>query len=161
MVQANDACRVDEHVAAKLFHVTGRIAEPPAPHEKFGVDPPRSGAQNIPPSTTFHPVRRVKIAWLIHQESPTQIGFTDVGLGEQSCFECHDDDFYPKRLNLVLVLSQLRQMLSARQSAEVTMEYQQQPTASVIRKAMKSSTGVRQLECDGRRSHFRWYGTHL
>jgi hypothetical protein len=44
-------------------------------------------------------------------------------LGERSRLETHDDDVDPERGNLVLVLSQLRKMLAARQSAEVTMEY--------------------------------------
>jgi len=97
----------------------------------------------------LHSVGRVQRPQLIDQQRPREVSFADVGAGDWPRIECHDRDLDSQTVELRFLLPQLRQMLSAGESAQMTMEYQQEPASGVLLEPINDSVGVGQLERDG------------
>ena len=132
MVKPDDPLGVNEHIAAQLLDVTTWPAEAPAPGKKPQIGPAGGRSQDMPPAAALHPVGGIKTARLIDQQRPWQLSLAHVSFRNPSPLErhCHDTD--PQRNQLSNMLSQLRQVLPARQSGEVPVEDQQQPVAGIL-----------------------------
>ena len=100
-----------------------------------------------------HPVGPVEDAVPINQEGPPEIRLASVVLGTLPILERHHCDTQVQPLDLVLVLSQLRQMLAAGKSGEVPVEDHQQPVAPILLETMNGTGGVLQCKPDRRRPY--------
>lgn len=98
------------------------------------------------PSATVHSVGSILSTRLVDQQGPMHVSFLHVGQGEWPGLEGCDQHLHAQRFDLILVLSQLRQMLPARQSAEVPVKYQEQPVSCIILKPMHQAIGICQLK---------------
>ncbi len=85
----------------------------------------------------MHSVGSILSTRLVDQQGPMHVSFLHVGQGEWPGLEGYDQDFNAQRFDLILVLSQLRQMIAAWQSPEVTVKHQEQPVPSIILKPMQ------------------------
>jgi len=74
----------------------------------------------------------------------------DVRPRERGGLERDDDNGRIEISQSVVVLLQLQQMPSARQSAQVAMKDEQQPMPSVVLEAMRPAVGIAQSEASGR-----------
>ena len=61
-------------------------------------------------------------------------------------------ELHAARLQFLLVLLQLQQVLAAGESGEVPMEHHQQPSPAIVLQPMQPAAGVAQLERHGVRS---------
>ena len=94
----------------------------------------------------FHTVSGINLSRLVHQQRPRQIRFTDVQACQQTGLERDDGDLDPQSLNLVFFLPQLRQMLAAGESAEMSMKDQEQPVSGVLFQPVNRSLRVGQFK---------------
>lgn len=151
MLQANDAARIDQHVAPQLIWITLRTTQLPAPQQQSDVHPNAGRAIDIPPLATIHPIRRVKPARLVHDDRPLELRLLDIRLHERAEFERDDDHANVLPFEFRLDLPQLRQMFTAGESAQMSMEHQQQPVAGIVRQRVDRPLGVGERE---------WHGGH-
>jgi hypothetical protein len=153
MMQGHPAGGVDENISPKLVDVAGGTPQPVAPADQLDVRPPGGGAPDGRPSTAPHPIGAVEDAPPVDQQGPRETRLAHILLGTLAGLERHDDDLEAQPLDLALVPSQLRQVLTAGQSAEVAVEDHQQPAAAKLLETMHRAGGVLQRERDGRRSN--------
>jgi len=97
----------------------------------------------------LHSVGGIQSTQLVHQERPTHVGFLHVSQGERPGLKCYNQHLDVQGVDLIFMLSQLREMLAARQSAQMPMEHQQQPMSGVILQPMYRTAGIlqRKLDC--------------
>ncbi len=86
----------------------------------------------------------------VNQQGPPETRLPHVHLGPLPGLERHDDDLEAQPPELVLVPSQLRQVLLAGQSAEVAVEDHQQPVAAKLIETTNGTRSVLQRERDSR-----------
>lgn len=96
----------------------------------------------------MHSVGSVQSTRLVDQEQPTHVGFLHVGQGDWPSLERDDHDLDVQGIDLLVVLSQLRKMLAARQSPQMPVKHQQQPVFGVVLKPMHRTIGIFQLKTD-------------
>ena len=153
MLQGHSPRWVHEDVSPELVDVASGTPQPVAPADQPDVRPPGGGPPDRRPSTAPHPIGAIEDPPLVDQQGPPETRLSHVLLGTLSSLERHDDDLEAQPLDLVLVLSQLRQVLTAGQSAQVAVEDHQQPAAAKPLETMHRAGGVLQRERDGRRSN--------
>ena len=148
MVQANDSFGIDQDIPSALKDVASRVVGPPPSQEQSGVCLHRCRSENVPPTRVLHPIGGVERPRLIDQQRPRDVSFADVGAGDWPRIECHDRDLDSQMVELGFLLPQLRQMFAAGESAQMTMEHQQEPASGVLLEPINGSFGVRQRERD-------------
>ena len=152
MMQGHLSRGVHENVSPQLVDVASGTPQPVAPADQLDVRPPGGGSPDRRPSTAPHSIGAIEDAPPVDQQGPPETRLAHILLGTLSGLESHDDDLEAQPLDLVLVPSQLRQVLTAGQSAEVAVEDHQQPAAAKLLEPMHRAGGVLQRERDGRRS---------
>lgn len=157
MMQGHPPRGVHEHVSAQLVDVASGTPQPVAPADQPDVHPPGGGPPDRPPSTAPHPIGAIEDAPPVDQQGPPEPRLAHVRLGSLSGLERHNDDLDAQLLDLFLVPSQLRQVLTAGQSAKVAVEDHQQPAAAKLLDAMHRAGGVCERERDGRRSDLAFH----
>jgi hypothetical protein len=98
----------------------------------------------------MHPIRLVKGSARVDQKRPWELRITDIRHGQRSGIEGDHAHFDIPLDKLWTVLSQLRQMLSARQSPEMPVKNQQQPVAPVVFQPVRVPLRVMQRKWHGR-----------
>jgi hypothetical protein len=157
MMQGHPPRGVHEHVSAQLVDVASGTPQPVAPADQLDVRPPGGGPPDHRPSTAPHPIGAIEAPPPVNQQGPPETRLARVLLGTLSGLERHDDDLEAQLLDLFLVPSQLRQVLTAGQSAEVAVEDHQQPAAAKLLETMHRAGGVLERERDGRRSDLAFH----
>jgi hypothetical protein len=142
---------VHENVSPQLVNVASGTPQPVAPADQLDVRPPGGGPPDRRPSTATHPIGAIEDPPPVNQQGPSETRLAHVLLGTLSGLERHNDDLEAQLLDLVLVPSQLRQVLTAGQSTEVAVEDHQQPAAAKLLDTMHRTGGVLQRKRDGRR----------
>ena len=142
VMRANGSLWVDQHIPAKLIHVTGRPANFTAATHQLNIRPQTCGAENSIPAAAGHAVRFVKPTIGVDQQRPFEVGFAIIRPGEIVPFERYDEHSNSEQLDFLFVLPQLRQVLAARQSAQMAVKHQQQPAAPIILESMNVAVGV-------------------
>ena len=142
MMQGHSPRGVHEHVSAQLVDVVSGTLQPVAAADQLDVRPPGSWPPDRRPSTAPHPIGAIEDAPPVDQQGPPEPRLAHVRLGTLSSLERHDDDLDAQLLDLFLVPSQLRQVLTAGQSAEVAVEDHQQPAAAKLLDTMHRAGGV-------------------
>jgi len=158
MMQGHASGGVNENVSPQLANIASGALRPVASTDQLEVRPPRGGPPDRRPSTAAHPIGTIEDPPLVNQQGPSKTRLAHVFFRTSRSLERHDDDLEPQLLDVVLVPSQLRQVLPAGQSAEVSVEDHQQPVAPVVAQPMDGARGVLQRKFDGRRSGL---GRHL
>lgn len=120
--------------------------------DQLGILQPGRGPPNRRPSTVTHPIGAVESTLPVNQQGPLETCLAHVLLGTLPSLERYDDNAQAQSLEFVLVPSQLRQVLPAGQSAEVSVKHHQKPAAPVVLQPMDSARGVLQRKFDRRRS---------
>ena len=151
MMQGDPPHGVHENVSPQLADVASGTPQPVALGDQLHVRPPGGGPPDRRPSTATHPIGAVEPPPPVNQQGPSETRLAHVLLGTLSGLERHDDDLEAQPLDLFLVLSQLRQVLTAGQSAEVAVEDHQQPAAAKLLETIDRTGGVLQRKRDGRR----------
>jgi hypothetical protein len=158
VMQGHPSHWVYDNVAAQLVDVIRGAPRPTSARDQPGVRPPGRGPPDRRPLAVTHPITAIEHAPPVNQQRPPEIRFAHVFFGMLQSLERHDDDAHIQPRELVLLPSQLRQVLPAGQSAEVSVEDHQKPVSAVLAEPMDDARGVLQRKCDGRRSGL---GRHL
>jgi hypothetical protein len=124
-MEPHHAVGTDQDIAAQLVDVAGRSPQPPA---------------------AAHAVSAVQLQRRVQQNRPLEARVPGIRLDEGSGFEGDDRHADAERGKLMFPLSQLRQMLAARQSGEVPMKDKQEPSAGIVVEPVNVAPGVRQLK---------------
>lgn len=148
-MQANDSIGVDQNIATQLVEIPARTAKTSSFHEKFRIYPRRSWSIDIPPATAFHSISCIQGAGLVDKHRPRQTRLADVGLRRGPEFESDDNYVDSQSSELVLMLTQLRQVFAAGQSREMAVEHEQEPIARVLTESVGVLAFVRQFEGGG------------
>ena len=115
-MQADDAGRVDQDIAAELVHVARRRLGESASGHEFEISPNRRRAPNIPASAALHAVRPIERQRVIDEDRPCEFRFADIRLDERTGLEGYNRHTHAERIKRCFLLPQLRQMLPAGQS---------------------------------------------
>lgn len=142
VMKPHHAAGIDEDIASQLQEVAIGANEPVASKEQLRVNPPSGRAVDIPKCSVGHPIGRIQFARAVHEQRPTEVRIADVALGGRTQLEGDHGDAYPKRLEFVLSLTQLRQVRAAGQSAEVPVKNQQEPPPGVPIQRMGLAAGI-------------------
>ena len=157
-MQSHPSGRVHENVTAQLVDVIRGAPRPIPSRDQSNVRPPGRRPPDRRPLAVTHPVATIERTPPVNQQRPPEAHLAHVLLGPLPSLECHDHDAQVQPRELALPPSQLRQVLSAGQSAEVPVEDHQQPVAPVVAQPMDGARGILQLKFDGRRPGL---GRHL
>ena len=82
-----------------------------------------------------------------------EAGILDIRFGEKTRFKGDNNNFYISPLEFILVLLQLQQMPSARESPQVSMKHHQEPRASIIMKMVSFPLQIRKSKGERRLSN--------
>jgi hypothetical protein len=142
---------IHENVATQLVDIAGGASWPMASADQLDVCPPGRGPPDGPPPATPHPIGAIESTLPVNQQGPPQTRLAHGRFSTLPSLERDDQDPKVQPFDLVLVPSQLRQMLAAGQSQEVPVEDDQQPVAPVLLETMNGTGGVLQRKRDGGR----------
>ena len=121
--------------------------------EQLEIQPPVMDSHYLIGRPTFHAIRLVHDAIRIQQHWPGKLCLFQIGFSAPGLFEGDDQHRDLTISNPIFLLSQLRQMLSTRQSRQMTVEDQQQKLVSIVRQAMQLTGRVFKRERNCWRSH--------
>lgn len=108
-----------------MVNIPATTLKTPTLYEKFSVYPPSSWSIDIPPATAFHSISHIQGAGLVDKHRPRQIGLANVGLRHGPVFESHYNYLHSQSSELVVMLTQLRQVFAAGQSRQMAVEHEQ------------------------------------
>ena len=94
----------------------------------------------------MHVVRPVELPVGVHEERPDQPGLVQILPGLPPSLEGHHQRLDLEPIQLLARLLQLQQVSAARQSEQVPVEHQQQPSVAVVFEAMLQTVGIPQGE---------------
>jgi len=150
MMQGHASGGVNENVSPQLANIASGALRPVASTDQLEVRPPRGGPPDRRPSTAAHPIGTIEDPPLVNQQGPSKTRLAHVFFRTSRSLERHDDDLEPQLLDVVLVPSQLRQVLTAGQSPEMAMKDHQQPAAAKLLEPMNRTDSVLQRKRNGR-----------
>jgi len=138
---------IDEYITTKLPKVaTGFLNSAAATKNEFYVVPDRCWTVDRPPIGSFHTVRFVELTISVDQKWPRQFCLFDVGSGHEVGVEGYNNDVHPEFLDTVILLTQLRKVFATRQSSQMAMENNQQPSTGKVIKPVSHTVDVAEFE---------------
>ena len=140
------ARRIDKDIAAELTHIAVEVggSGQSSSEQLLRVRPPRAWTPDVPPLAAEHAVPLVKRPRLVDENGPPNTRSGCVRAGLRPALERHYDDADVEFLKHRFVLLQLQQMPTARQSAQMPMEDQQEPVPAVIVEVVEPTFRIRQ-----------------
>jgi len=143
MMEPDDACRVDENIAAELKRVAARVFRQAAARELLEVSDPRPGSPDVPKTPPIHAVATVQRAIAVDEYGPAQFHFGHVRSGDRRSLERHDRGLYSQIPERLLLLLQLQQVPAAGESTKVPVKDQQEPVSPIVAEPMRAPFSVR------------------
>ena len=125
MVQGDDSVRIYEDIPATLVNVPFRLPQPPSFHYHLQINPPCFRPPYVPEGSGEHPVILVCFAGVIDQKRPGQGSFGHVTAGKEIVLKRDHRDFHVPFGEFIFMVTQLRDVRPARESAEVAVENHQ------------------------------------
>lgn len=153
MMQMNGSCRVDQHVSPALEDVPFRFFQLPPLGDLLPISPPRPWTPYIPEGGGEHAIIPVRFTRVIDQKGPGKRRIFDIAARKEAGLERNHHDPYVPIVEFLLMITQLRDVRPARESAEVAMEHHQEPTAPVVFEQVVFPVDVPKFERYGRFSH--------
>jgi hypothetical protein len=150
MVNSDDPLRVDQHVTALLLCVTLWPAGQHSSKQFTEVRPPHCWTHEIFQPGFPHAVGTIKLAVLVDEHGPRQLGLNRVLSGDALRLEGDDDNLNIEVVEALYRLLHLHEVPSARQSPEMPVEYDQQPAPTVILQAADCAVGIGQRKPSSR-----------
>ena len=146
MKKPDGARRIDKDIAAELTHIAVEVggSGQSSSEQLLRVRPPRAWTPDVPPLAAEHAVPLVKRPRLVDENGPPNTRSGCVRAGLRPALERHYDDADVEFLKHRFVLLQLQQMPTARQSAQMPMEDQQEPVPAVIVEVVEPTFRIRQ-----------------
>lgn len=139
------------HIAAKLINIRGWTLNSSSAKNQLDIFPPIADPQHFAGTTPFHCVGAIERSVLVDAKRPLQSDFLDITFGSPLFLERHDQYITIVRIEPGFFLPQLQQMFATRQSREMTMEDEQEPTALIITESMCATQDIRKFEVNRRR----------
>ena len=93
--------------------------------KKLRINPPRFRSIYIPPATAPHSIGGIQCAGFVDEHWPGDICFAHILLGGRPGFEGDNNYVYAQRCQLVIMLTQLRQVFASGESLEVAVKHEQ------------------------------------
>ena len=132
MMQMDGSARSDQYISAALEDVPFRLFQLLPLTDLLQVRPPRFRTPDIPEGGREHAVVPIRFAGSIDKKRPGQRSLFDITARKKAGFKCHHYDLYVPPVELLFVITQLRDVRPAGKSAEVAMEHQQQPASPEV-----------------------------
>lgn len=145
-MQGDGPIGCDQHIAAALIDVPLRLPQRRPSRQPFEVRPPSPRSPYIPSGSTQHSIVVVRSPGSIDQDRPRQRSVFSVAAREKIVFEGHDRGLHSSFSKFLFMITQLRDVGPARQSAEVAVKYQQEPLSCVILKGVLDASRIRKLK---------------
>jgi hypothetical protein len=148
-MQGDDSIRIDQDISAPLGDIPFRLFQSLPLQDLFQLHPPGFRTPYVPKGSGEHPIGPVRFAGIVHEKGPGQRSILDIHSGEEVVFERDHCDSNLPPAKLLFPITQLRDVRPARESAEVAMKHHQQPTSTVLLKAVTLAGTVPKSEGDG------------
>src|SRR4030067_2206551 len=146
MMQMDDSIRTDQYVSTALADIPFRFSYFPPLNDLLQVNPPRFGTPYIPKGGGEHAIAPVRFAGFIDKQRPGERSILNITAGKEVDFKGDHCDFYVPLGEFLFMITQLRDVRPARESAKVAMKYHQEPTPPVFLETVNPSVDVFQLE---------------
>ena len=150
MMQMDDSARIDQHISAALEDIPFRLYYLLSLDDLLQIRPPRFRAKNIPKGSGEHAIVPVRFAGIIYQKRPGQRNIFNITARKKAGFKCYHYDLYVPLAEFLLMITQLRDVRPARESAEMAMKHHQQPTPPVVFEKVGIPSAVLKVERYGR-----------
>jgi len=125
MMQPNHSVRVDQNVAAPLMDIVRGLMQFLPFQQLLQIDPPVAWGPQIPERSIKHVILKIDFAFSINQQWPFQSGFRNILTGKKVVFKGNNDDFDLEPAKLGFMITQLRDVRPAGQSAQMAVKYHQ------------------------------------
>jgi hypothetical protein len=142
MMQRHDPVGADEDLSAALVNVPPRMPHLFPFHECLQIGPTGFRPPYIPKGSGEHSVRPVRFPGFVQEERPGERCFFRVNAGKVVIFKRDHGDSRVSAGEFLLVVTQLREVRPARQSAEMAVEYQEKPGSLVVFQRMDAASAV-------------------
>jgi hypothetical protein len=146
MMNPHDPIRIDEHVTALLLGIALRPAWQLSSKQFTEICPPHRRPDEISELGPPHAVGMVELPALVDEQGPGKAGLVCINSGHTIGLEGDNDNGNRQGVQCRLRASHLHEVPSTRQSSEVPMENDQQPTAPVILESTDMASGIGQSE---------------
>lgn len=145
-MQMNGSARTDQHVSATLEDVPFRLFQLLPLNNLLQISPPRFRTPHIPKRGGKHAIVPVHFAGIIDKKRPGQRSILDITARKKVGFKCDHHDLYVPLAEFLFMITQLRDVRPARESAEVAMKHHQKPTSPVVFEKVSFAVAVLKLE---------------
>jgi len=149
VMNSHDTLPIDKDVTASLVHILSSRLQFLAGEKGFPVSNPCGRPPQVPEPGLEHPVRLVETPLTVDKKGPWETRLLDVCPRHAPGLERDDDHAQTQFIQDVLLLPQLREVISARQSAKVSMEHHEQPLAVVALEAVIALVEIAKRERNG------------
>jgi hypothetical protein len=150
MMQMDGSARIDQHISSTLEDVPFRLFQLLPLGDLLQIRPPRFRTKNIPKRGGEHAIVPVRFAGIIDKKRPGQRSIFNIPARKKAGLKCYHHDLYVSPVEFLFMITQLRDVRSSRESAEVAMKHQQQPTSPVVFEKVGVSAAVPKVERYGR-----------
>ncbi len=131
-MEADNALRVDKHIATPLIDISVSLLRHIAPEHLLDVRPPGCRSPHIPETGSGKTEKVIHLPLTINDQGPLEIRFILIIEGLFILCECDDNDIDAAGQQTILTPPQLRQVRPAGQSGEMTMKDQVEPLAAIF-----------------------------
>ena len=125
MMQMDGSARIDQHISATLEDVPFRLYELLPLNDLLQIRSPCFRTKYIPKGGGEHAIVPVRFAGIIDKKRPGQRSIFNVTARKKAGLKCHHYDLYVPPAEFLFLITQLRDVRPARESAEVAMKHHQ------------------------------------
>ena len=125
MMQMDGSARIDQHISATLEDVPFRLYQLLPLHDLLQIRSPRFRTENIPKGGGEHAIVPVRLTGIIDKKRPGQRSIFHVPARKKAGLKCYHHDLYVSLAELLFMITQLRDVRPARESAKVAMKHHQ------------------------------------
>lgn len=142
MMQTDYPVRIEQNIATTLIDIPGRGDWFMTMQHFLQVSLPAAYPPYVPERCGQHAVTAVERARFVNQYRPFQAGIFNIAGRQKAIFKGDNSHFDPETVKFFLMITQLRDVSAAWQSAKMAMKHQQQPVPLVLVKGVNASETV-------------------
>ena len=132
VMEADDALRVDKHIATPLIDISLSLLRYIAPEYLLDILPPGCRSPHIPETGSGKTEKLIQEQLTINGQGPLEVRFSLIIEGLFILCECDDNDVDATGQQTILTPPQLRQVRPAGQSGEMAVKDQVEPLAAIF-----------------------------
>jgi len=148
-MQAHHPLRIDQDVPSALEDVTLRCVQRLPPQDRLQVEPQGPRPEDVREGGGEHAVTTIRLPCLVDEEGPRQTGLLRIAPSQEVRLEGYNDNPDTPAGQVGFVITQLRAVRTAGESAEVPVEDHQEPVSAIVFEAVNPPFAVGKFKREG------------